>query len=158
MKGVDYFETNALVINWTTVCLMLILSIILGLHTVQVDYTAAFVHAPIDQYPLWHNFSDGEKAKEGVYVLMPRGFTEPGNVQKLKRCFYGLKQSRRNFFQHLKKILELFGFISVPDIEPCLFVSDSVSCISYVDYTLFFSPREEFIQGAIKKLQQNGWS
>ena len=52
--------------------------------------------------------------------------------------------------------MKLIGFKSVPDIDPCLFVSDSVICIVDVDDTLFFSPHEEFIQGAIKKLQQNG--
>jgi len=52
---------------------MLILSIILGLHTVHADYVPAFVHEPIKQDPLWHTFSDEEKAKKGVYVSMPRG-------------------------------------------------------------------------------------
>ena len=48
IEGVDYFDTFAPVVNWTTIRLMLILSIILGLSTHQVDYTAAFVHAPIN--------------------------------------------------------------------------------------------------------------
>jgi hypothetical protein len=41
VKGVDYFDTFTPVVNWTTVQLMLILSIVLGLSTKQVDYTAA---------------------------------------------------------------------------------------------------------------------
>ena len=36
------------VISWTTMHLMLILSIILNLQSVQVDYTATFIHVPID--------------------------------------------------------------------------------------------------------------
>jgi Reverse transcriptase (RNA-dependent DNA polymerase) len=41
VENVDYFETFAPVVNWTTtVCLMLVLSIILGLATQQLDYTA----------------------------------------------------------------------------------------------------------------------
>jgi Reverse transcriptase (RNA-dependent DNA polymerase) len=51
IEGFDFFDTFAPVINWTTVCMMLILSIILGLSTCQVDYTAAFVHASIDKDP-----------------------------------------------------------------------------------------------------------
>jgi hypothetical protein len=39
--------TFAPVVNWTTVRLLLILSQVLNLATKQVDYTAAFVHAPI---------------------------------------------------------------------------------------------------------------
>ena len=48
IEGVDCFDTFAPVVNWTTVHLMLILTLILNLATCQVDYTAAFVHAPID--------------------------------------------------------------------------------------------------------------
>ncbi len=40
VEGVDFFDTFAPVVNWTTVRLMLILSAILGLSTHQVDYTA----------------------------------------------------------------------------------------------------------------------
>jgi hypothetical protein len=51
IEGVDFFETFAPVVNWTTVRLLLVVSIILGLKTCQADYTAAFVQAPIDQPP-----------------------------------------------------------------------------------------------------------
>jgi len=46
--------------------------VILGLNTKQVEYTCAFVHAPI---------------VEDVYVWMPRGFQEDGKVLKLKDLF-----------------------------------------------------------------------
>jgi hypothetical protein len=52
-------------VNWTIVRLLLLLSQVLGLASRQVNYTAAFVHAPID---------------DKVYVAMPRGFSEPGKV------------------------------------------------------------------------------
>ena len=42
VEGIALFDTFAPVINWTTVRLMLILSVIHGLATKQVDYTAAF--------------------------------------------------------------------------------------------------------------------
>ena len=57
VEGIDYFDTFAPVINWTTVRLMLILTLILDLSTCQVDYTAAFVHSPIDCDPNWENMS-----------------------------------------------------------------------------------------------------
>jgi hypothetical protein len=77
-------------VNWTSVRLLLILSAILGLSTKQVDYTAAFVHAPIDKDPNWESMSSEEKARSGVYLHMPRGFYQPGKVLKLKRSLYGL--------------------------------------------------------------------
>ena len=138
VQDVDYFETYSPVVSWTTVRLMLILSSILNLATTQADYTAAFIHAPI---------------QEDVYVQMPRNYQEPGKVLKLKRCLYGLKQSPRNFFLHLKAQLEAVGFESNPDVDPCLFVSDKVICLVYVDDTLFFSPKQEYIDEVIHKLK-----
>jgi hypothetical protein len=138
LKGVDFFETFAPVVSWTTIQLMLILSLILGLATRQVDYTAAFLHAPIN---------------EDVYVEMPRGFAEPGKVLKLKKSLYGLKQAPRNFFQHLKGKLERIGFTSSP-INPCLFILEKVICIVYVDDTLLFSPKPEFIDEVLTQLKE----
>ena len=73
----------------------MILSLILCLESVQVDYTLAFIQAPID---------------DNVYVEMPRGHREHGKVFKLKRNLYGLKQAARNFFLFLKGKLEEQGF------------------------------------------------
>ena len=153
IEGVDYFDTFAPVVNWTTVRLMLILSIILGLSTKQVDYTAAFVHAPIDKDPDWDNLTIEEQERSGVYLEMPRGFSQPGKVLKLKRSLYGLKQSPRNFFQHLKGKLEDIGFESADEVDPCLFISDKVICLVYVDDTLFYSPKPEYIDEVIQKLK-----
>jgi hypothetical protein len=117
---------------------MLILSAILGLSTHQVDYTAAFIHAPID---------------EDMYVDMPREFSESGKILKLKKSLYGLKQSLRNFFQFLKGKLKKISFESVMDIDPCLLISDKVICLVYVDDTLSYSPKPEYINEVIQKLR-----
>ena len=90
IEGVDFFDTYAPVINWTTVRLVLILSIILNLQTVQVDYTCAFVHADIDKPPGFEQMSPTDQAKAGVYISMPRGFSEPGKVLRLNKSLYGL--------------------------------------------------------------------
>ena len=140
LEGIDFFETFAPVVSWTTVRLMLILSLVLGLATRQVDYTAAFLHAPIDEDPDLELMTQEERRRSGVFVEMPKGFSEPGKVLKLKKSLYGLKQAPRNFFQHLKGKLEKIGFVS-SDSDPCLFISDRVICIVYVDDTLLFSPR-----------------
>ena len=155
LEGVDFFDTFAPVVNWTTVRLMLILSIILGLSTKQVDYTAAFVHAPIDRDPNYDSLSPEEQKRQGVFLQMPRGFSQPGKVLRLKRSLYGLRQSPRNFFQFLKAKLEGAGFESNDDVDPCLFISDKVICLVYVDDTLFYSPKQEYIDEAIAKLSQS---
>jgi hypothetical protein len=153
LEGVDFFETFAPVVSWTTVRLMLILSLVLGLATRQVDYTAAFLHAPIDEDPDREHMSLEERNRTGVFVEMPRGFAEPGKVLKVKKSLYGLKQAPRNFFQHLKGKLERIGFTS-SEADPCLFISDKVICIVYVDDTLLFSPRAEYIDEVLSQLRE----
>ena len=107
---------------------MLVLSIILNLATQQVDYTAAFVHAPIDKPPNWDKMTPAEKNRSGVFVEMPRGFEREGCVLRLNKSLYGLKQSSRNFFQFLKGNLETIGFKSQEHVDPCLFISKKVIC------------------------------
>jgi hypothetical protein len=116
------------------------MSIIFDLATLQVDYSAAFVHADIDKPPNWETMPELEKERSGVYIEIPPGFGEDGKVLKLKKYVYGLKHSPRNFFLHLKGKLEKVGFTQ-SEKDPCLFMSDKVICIVYVDDTLFFSPK-----------------
>ena len=88
IEGVDYFETYAPVVQWTTVRLMLILEVLLGLKSKQGDVTAAFLHADLGK-------------DEEVYVRMPRGFEKKGKVLKLKKTLYGLRQSPRAFWRYM---------------------------------------------------------
>jgi hypothetical protein len=76
IEGVDYFETFAPVVQWTTVYVVLIVTILLHLENKQIDCTAAFLQAPIDH---------------DVYVEMPKLFQVEGKVWKLQRAIYGLK-------------------------------------------------------------------
>ncbi len=153
MEGVDFFETFAPVVSWNTVRLLLVLSIQYELATRQVDYTAAFVHAPIDLPPNYDQMSPEEQARAGVYVEMPKGFRQDGKVYKLKKSLYGLKQAPRNFFQHLKSNLEAIGFEQQIDIDPCLFISPTVICLVYVDDTLLYARTQQDIDDVIRKLQ-----
>ena len=139
IEGVDFFETYAPVVSWSTVRLLLILSIVLGLATKQVDYTLAFVQADLN---------------EEVFCEMPKGFERPGYVLKLKKSVYGLRQSPLNFFNCLKKGLEDRGFVQSKN-EPCLFVSKKVICLTYVDDCLFFAREERDIDAVIDDLRNN---
>jgi hypothetical protein len=81
-EGIDYFETWAPVVHWSTVRIVMILAIKLKLISVQCDITAAFVHGRVPP-------------TETIYVHQPYGFhCGKGNeVLRLKRTLYGLKQS-----------------------------------------------------------------
>jgi len=152
IHGIDYWSTFAPTVSWTTVRLLLILSAQMGLATRQVDYTAAFVHADIDQPPGYAKMTPEEQEQVGVFVEMPQGFSEPGKVLKLKKSLYGLHQSPRNFFLHLKSKLENVGFEQTSEIDPCLFISDKVICLVYVDDTLLYARNEKDIEEVLDKL------
>ena len=152
IEGVDFFETFAPVVNWYTIRMLLVMSIILPLVSMQVDYTAAFVTAPIDKPPNYDQMSDKEKARTGVFVRMPQGFAKPGMVLKLKKSLYGLRNSPRNFWLYLKgKLLEI-GFTQSSH-DACLFYSKTVICLVYVDDTLFFSRQQSDIDKAVDDLR-----
>ena len=126
IEGYDYFETYSPVVMWMSVRLLLVMSILLDLETNQIDYTAAFVHAPIDCL---------------VYVEAPVGFRQQiGDVDyvwKLNKSLYGLCQSPRNYFLYTKAKLESMGFVqSIAD--PCVFMSAEVVCLIYMDDALLF--------------------
>ncbi len=93
LKGIDFFETYAPVSQWTTICLMLILEILLGLKSMQGDVTCAFLHADLEE-------------SKTFYVDMPMGFAQYGKkgkrkCLKLKKTLYGLQQSPRAFWGYI---------------------------------------------------------
>ena len=102
-----------------------------------MDYTSAIFYADI---------------KDEVYVDMPRGFKIPGKVLKLKKSLYGLRQSPRNFFLHLKNKMENVGFVQ-SDADPCLFVHQDMICLVYVDDCLFFAPDDSKFEEMLEKLR-----
>ncbi|KAL3782482.1 hypothetical protein ACHAWO_005229 [Cyclotella atomus] len=144
IEGIDYFETWAPVVQWTTVRTMLILAANQKLCTAQADITAAFVHAPLEE-------------NEEIYVEQPTGYVygKPGEfVLKLNRSVYGIKQAPRNFFNYLRDHFETLG-LRQSDHDPCLFVGEKVTAIVYVDDILFFARDDSDIDNVISALQKN---
>ena len=68
---------------------------------------------------------------------------------------YGLKQSPRNFFLHLKEKLEVCGF-EQSLADRCLFISPKVICLVYVDDTLLYAEDMRDIDEAIKAIEASG--
>jgi hypothetical protein len=82
LEGIDFFETYAPVVQRTTIRLMFILEILLGLKSKQGNVLCAFLRGEL-------------KPGENVYVEMPLGFSQHSKdgtrkVLKLKKTFYGL--------------------------------------------------------------------
>ena len=86
VEGVDYFETYAPIVQWSTIRLILTMVLANGWVTKQVDYTNAFAQATLN---------------EEVYIEQPKGFARKDKqnlVLKLIKSLYGLKQAPKTFF------------------------------------------------------------
>ena len=138
IEGVDYFDSFSPVVQWSTIRLLLIMSIMLNLKTIQVDYTLAFVQAP---------------AENNTFVEMPRMFEVPGYVFQLKRNLYGLCEAPRNFFSHLKKGLNDRGLVNSTN-DHCLFYNENIMVICYVDDCIFLAKDEQIIDDLINDLRE----
>lgn len=87
--GVDFFETYALFVQWSTIRLLLSTVLTKNWSTRQVDYTNAFAQAEL---------------KEEVYVECPKLFGPKSGTDKvlhLLKSMYGLRQAPRTFFEKL---------------------------------------------------------
>jgi Reverse transcriptase (RNA-dependent DNA polymerase) len=80
--GVDAFETYAPVASWNSICMLSIISLQNGWVTKQIDFSNAFVQAPLDK---------------DIYVALPAMFTNASGIEtaqlcmKLKKSLYGMR-------------------------------------------------------------------
>ena len=138
-EGIDYHETYAPVVQWSSIRLLLTLVLAHNWTTKQVDYTNAFAQA---------------KLKEEVYVEPPKGFTNQDGqdkVPKLHTSLYGLKQAPRTFFQKLRAGLLERGFVQ-SDHDERLFLKKDMICVVYVDDTILAGPDQTALDAMIKSL------
>ena len=89
-EGVDFFDTYAPVVQWSTIRLLLSTVLTEGWATRQVDYTNAFAQADL---------------REEVYLEFPKMFgpiSGKNVVLKLILSLYGRRQVPRTFFKKLR--------------------------------------------------------
>ena len=142
IAGVDYGESFSPVVQWSSVRLMLILSIVHGLETRQVDAVNAFAQADLDR---------------DVFVELPKGYQHMHDgmdcVLKLNKSLYGMSDALLMFFELLKKNLLEVGFKQFEHIDPCLFVHKKAICLTYVDDCLWFGKDGQALDALIKEMQ-----
>jgi hypothetical protein len=147
LHGIDFFETYAPVVQWTTIRLMFVLEVLLGLKSLQGDITCAFLHADLEE-------------NEKVYVDMPAGFSQYGKngrkmCLKLKKTLYGLRQSPRAFWKYITAKLQAVG-LEQSKFDPCLFIGPDVICVVYVDDLIFWSKEVPHINRVAMELRTLG--
>ena len=98
--GIHYWETYAPIVTWQTVCIFLIMSIIFGWHSCELDFVMAYPQVPA-QMPL--------------YMRIPQGYTHASmsrktHALKLLHNVYRQKQAGRVWNQYLDEGMIEAGF------------------------------------------------
>jgi len=153
IEGINFWETYAPVVTWSTTRLILILSLITGMKSRQIDYIQAYTQAPVDcevymhipaQFIVHNNTLEFSSAptpgNSEVYVLL------------ISKNLYGLRQAGNNWFDKLRDSLLSRGF-SQSSIDPCLFIRKDIILIVYVDDCLLFAKNEAILDSFISSLQ-----
>lgn len=133
-------DTFAPVVMWSTIRLLMYFTLFFGLKTRCVDFSNAFVQAPLD---------------DPIFIHLPRGFhsnTEDDVCLRLKKSLYGLTQAPQLWFEHLKGKLLKRGFTQ-SNLDPCLFYSDSILLVVYVDDIILASRDDTAFDRLIADLQ-----
>jgi hypothetical protein len=111
VEGENFWETYAPVVTWSTVRLVLILSLITGLKSRQCDFVAAYTQAPLDT-DIFMNIPAGFIVENGQLVFS--NALTAGNstthVIRLLKNLYGLRQAGANWYDTLKSTLLSHGF------------------------------------------------
>jgi hypothetical protein len=97
--GINYTETYAPVVHWSTLRLIIAIAADLGWSISHMDVITAFLNG---------------KLKETIFMRQPPGFEIPGfeeYVCRLFRSIYGLKQSPRTWYTELDLFLRLIGWV-----------------------------------------------
>ena len=152
--GLNYWETYALVMSWSTVWLVLILSLIAILCSHQVDYVQAYLQADIDcdiymeVLAGFHIINDSLTRDR----MAARNTNSWDYILKLCKNLYGLKQARHNWFQKLCQGLLDCGFMQ-SKIDPCLFWCNGIFLVMCIDDCLNFAKTNNIIDTLIESLQ-----
>ena len=142
VKELDYNETFAPVARMNTLRIFLKLSVDLGHIRVSIDFVAAFLNSVVS---------------EDLYMKAPDGWDiEPGNVLKLEKSLYGLKQSGRNWRNLIHEYLIKIEKFQVCLSEHCVYTKNGneILLILYVDDMIISSERKEDSDGLIARLKK----
>ena len=120
-EGLDYFETFSPFSKMSTIRVILALASIHGWHLHQLDVNNAFLHGDLHKV---------------VYMKVPQGVTspKPGQVCKLLKSLYGLKQASRQWFEKLTQFLYAQGFIQATSDHTLFIKSNAFSFTALLVY------------------------
>jgi hypothetical protein len=141
IQGIDYTESFAPVVQWSTIRMVNTLAAMHNLKGKKNDFTQAFPQA---------------KLKEDIHLRFPAGFEHKSDkwALKLKRNLYGLVQASRNWFLKLSAIYERLGF-KQSKYDPCLCLRKDMIIILYTDDCLLYARDTKDIDSFVKTLHDD---
>ena len=140
--GVHYWDTYAPVVTWQTVQFFLILSILLGWHSRQLDFVMAYLQAPAEM-PLYMGLPQGHKRD---------GMTRKTHALKLLCNVYGQKQAGQVWNKYMNQGTHEIGF-TPSNFDPCLYYRGSVVFLVYIDDYIVFGPTKQAIDRVVTDLR-----
>jgi hypothetical protein len=141
IQGIDYTESFAPVVQWSTIHMVNTLAAMHNIKGKQINFTRAFPQA---------------KLKEDIYLRFPAGFEHKNDkwALKLKRKLCGLVQASRKWFLKLSAIYERLGFKQSKS-DPCLFLRKYMIIVLYTDDFLLYARDTKYINSFVKTLRDD---
>jgi hypothetical protein len=141
--GVNYWETYSPVVNWFSIRLCLIFTLLFCWRTRQIDFVLAFPQADVEC---------------DLFMQLPRGLVFDGvhhttHCLKLKKNLYGSKQAGRVWNQHLVKGLVDTMKFKQSTVDECVFYRGSTVLLVYVDDAILCGPSGPELQAILAELR-----
>jgi hypothetical protein len=148
IQGIDYDETFSPVAMLKSIRILLAIAAYYNYEIWQMDVKTMFLYGMLT---------------EDVHMVQLEGFVDlenAGNVCKLQRSIYGLKQASRSWNHRFDEVVKMFGFIKNPD-EACVYKKVSGSIVAflvlYVDDILLIENNIPFLN-KVKDYLKNKFS
>ena len=125
---IDSFKYLSLVVAYLIVRTMSILSVLLGLKSVLVDFMSAFCRARVKEDTYYISQQRGQKACNRMCL---KELIEVEKIMILNQCLCSLKQIPKSYSTHLKECLESIGF-SKSKGNHYLFLKGIITCLVYI--------------------------
>ena len=158
IKGIHYNETFSPVVGWSTIRLLLTMSIIHGWHARQIDFVLAFPQAKV-RTDIYMHLPEKFRVKNGKMILDEEAPhpSKQNEVVKLIQNVYGLADASYTWHLHVKRGLLSCGF-KQSKVDPCLFYKKDMLFILYVDDAICLTSKKNKADELIVDLQKLGYS
>lgn len=144
--GIDFQETFSPVVRYSSIRLILALSVEYDFIIHQMDVVSAYLNGDL---------------QDEIYMEQPEGFVDqkhPTKVCKLLKGLYGLKQAGREWNHKLDEILKKIGFVRSRH-DPCVYVlknkSDYVLLAVFVDDIVVSGSSEKIVYQVKQQIALN---